>query len=291
MINKSIEEFVIIAEEGSFSRAARKLYKAQPTLSLQIKNLENELGFELFERSSRGVILTEAGRSFYKDMVVIVREIQAAQEKGLKIAQAKNSICIGSVAISGFSIISETIERFRLDCPDTSIRFTLAPADFRRKISMLMLEEADCIFGGFRDIEGVDGIKLKKNTEVTDVIIVPDTDELVTLDRITSKELSGRTLLVPEEGEHSQSSIVWKSLLEENPKITIEPIKLSEVYLAQLKYSNSLMLSLEGLSENYPGLRSIPLHVKCKPVYLGFIYKEDHSEATRLFLDAFEAAC
>ena len=61
---RHIRYFLTLAEEKSFTRAAEKLLIAQPPLSRQIRDLEEELGTELFERSSRGVTLTEAGEKF-----------------------------------------------------------------------------------------------------------------------------------------------------------------------------------------------------------------------------------
>jgi DNA-binding transcriptional LysR family regulator len=55
--------FIAVAEESSLRRAAHRLHVSQPALSSQISDLENELPLKLFTRSSRGVQLTEGGRS------------------------------------------------------------------------------------------------------------------------------------------------------------------------------------------------------------------------------------
>ena len=61
---RQLQFFIAVAEELSFSRAAIKLHVAQPSLSTQIKVLEEEVGARLFERDKRHVFLTQAGKRF-----------------------------------------------------------------------------------------------------------------------------------------------------------------------------------------------------------------------------------
>ena len=63
---RHLRYFVAVAEQQSFTRAAEKLFIAQPPLSRQIQNLEAELGTQLFERGSRPLMTTEAGYFFYQ---------------------------------------------------------------------------------------------------------------------------------------------------------------------------------------------------------------------------------
>lgn len=64
---KDLRCFVVVAEELSFSRAAQRLHMTQPPLSARVKHLEEELGVPLFERSTRNVRLTDAGRLLYEE--------------------------------------------------------------------------------------------------------------------------------------------------------------------------------------------------------------------------------
>lgn len=79
---RHLRYFVAIAEERSFSRAAERVWVAQPALSTQIRQLEAELGLRLFERHSRGVDLTAAGEQFLERTRVALAAVETAAATG-----------------------------------------------------------------------------------------------------------------------------------------------------------------------------------------------------------------
>jgi len=77
---RHLRYFVAVAGEENVSRAALKLHVSQPGLSRQIRDLEDELGLELFERSAKSVSLTEAGRVFWDEAEAILKRVDSAIE-------------------------------------------------------------------------------------------------------------------------------------------------------------------------------------------------------------------
>jgi DNA-binding transcriptional LysR family regulator len=119
---RHLRYFVAVAEELNFSRAARRLRMAQPPLSVAIRQLEGELGTELFWRSSREVVLTEAGRVFLEG----ARRTLAEAESAVAAARRAGAGELGSLRI-GFSWSArfETLpvlgQAFRSHRPDVEL--------------------------------------------------------------------------------------------------------------------------------------------------------------------------
>jgi DNA-binding transcriptional LysR family regulator len=77
---KQFHSFIAVAEELSFTKAAKRLQIAQPPISRHIRDLEEELGVQLFDRNSSRVFLTDAGRSFLNEIRIVLRHVSQAIE-------------------------------------------------------------------------------------------------------------------------------------------------------------------------------------------------------------------
>src|SRR5579864_3082579 len=86
---RHLRYFVVVGEEQHYGRAARRLRVAQPALSRQIQDLEEEVGFKLFERLSRGVKLSAAGRIFLEDARRILLQVDEAAARAARVARGQ----------------------------------------------------------------------------------------------------------------------------------------------------------------------------------------------------------
>jgi DNA-binding transcriptional LysR family regulator len=88
---RHLRYFVAVAEMENVSRAALKLHVSQPALSRQIRDLEDEIGFCLLERTAKSVRLTEAGRAFLDDARALLQNADEAVTKARAVASAEPS--------------------------------------------------------------------------------------------------------------------------------------------------------------------------------------------------------
>ncbi|ALG86510.1 LysR substrate-binding domain-containing protein [Gordonia phthalatica] len=122
---RHLRYFRVVAEELHFRRAAERLQMAQPPLSAQIKQLEHELGFDLFTRTTRQVELTAAGAVYLDRVREILDAVDAAGHQAQRVADgAAGSLSIGCVGSATYSIFPRLIRALRDELPgvDFSVR-------------------------------------------------------------------------------------------------------------------------------------------------------------------------
>lgn len=110
---RHLRYFVAVADEKNFTRAAKRLFIAQPPLSRQIQQLEEELGVVLIEKSSRPLRLTEAGRFFHvhaQDLLAKAAELKTMTQR---VGKLERTLSIGFVASTLYGLLPEIVRRFR----------------------------------------------------------------------------------------------------------------------------------------------------------------------------------
>ena len=146
---RHLRYFIAIGEEQHYGRAARRLRVAQPALSRQIQDLEEELGFELFERLPRGVRLSLAGQLFLEDARRILLEISDAATRAGRVARGlSGTLRIGFTENSCWrGAAPESFRRFRELQPDAELQ--LQPSASAEQIEAIRSGRLDAGFVNF----------------------------------------------------------------------------------------------------------------------------------------------
>ena len=120
---RHLRYFVAVAEELNFGRAAVRLRMAQPPLSRQIRDLEREIGARLFERVSRGVELTPAGRAFLPEARLTLAQAERAQRTAQRAANGETGrLRVGFVEAATHSgILPDVLSFFRAHLPGVGL--------------------------------------------------------------------------------------------------------------------------------------------------------------------------
>jgi DNA-binding transcriptional LysR family regulator len=169
---RHLRYFMAVAENLNFTKAAAKLHLAQPSLTRQIHNLEEEIGVRLLNRSKSQVALTEEGRSFLVDarrvLVLATESVQAVQrlsrgETGqLNIAYSSNF---------NFELLPETLGAFRLAFPHIALNlFDMTPAE---QFRALEARKIDLGFVGLRPPATTRGLQSASIARHKTVVVLP----------------------------------------------------------------------------------------------------------------------
>jgi len=199
--------FCAVVEKKSFSRASEAVFLSQPTVSLQIRALEQELGTRLLDRQGKEVSVTGSGKLLYGYARKI---LQIADEAEQAIARLKGlimgEIIIGASTIPGEYILPGLLAVFKEKYP--GIEINLAIGDTKEIIRKVLDHEVEIGFVGQKEKgEKLEfyGFSIEKL-----VLIAPVSPPLVPHDQITVEELKKVPFIIRESGSGTRSSIERK---------------------------------------------------------------------------------
>jgi DNA-binding transcriptional LysR family regulator len=150
---RQLEHFVAVAEEKSFTRAARRLNYVQSALSVSIQSLERELGLRLFDRNTHRVVLTDGGEA----LLPAARETIASVEQTRDVAAALKGVVRGTLRLGimqsfGFLDIPALLGEFHRRHPDVEIQMRPAPGGSAALLEELRHGTIDIAFASAPDL-------------------------------------------------------------------------------------------------------------------------------------------
>lgn len=140
-----LRQFIAVAEELHFHKAAIRLHMAQPPLSQAINRLEGKLGFSLFNRSKRGVKLTPAGDAFLHAAYSTLKELELGIEHARQVSEGiAGKLTVTAVSITYYESLLNSLRRFREHFPKVQLIIKEMPSSSQAKA--IVAGEADIAF-------------------------------------------------------------------------------------------------------------------------------------------------
>jgi DNA-binding transcriptional LysR family regulator len=192
---RQLRYFLMVADEGNFTRAAERLYMSQPPLSLQIMRLERELGVTLLDRTTRGVRLTPAGEVLYGRGSKLVESLLQIIADVKRVGGAPGGqLRIGYPGTAG-PLVGRFLARLTRQHPD--LRIALHPRTSEEQVNMLKRFELDMALlrtTGPEQLE-IEGIEHYVIAEERLVAVVPAGDPLAVMSAVGLDQLLDRPLI------------------------------------------------------------------------------------------------
>ncbi|HXA32079.1 MAG TPA: LysR family transcriptional regulator, partial [Acidimicrobiales bacterium] len=139
--------FLAVVDEGGFTSAAKAVFVSQPALSLAIKELERELGTELFERLGRRVLLTSAGEALVGPARQVLRDVETGRAAVEAVAGVRSgTLSLASLPTLAAHPMADLVGRFRRRYPDVAVDLS-APEDTADLVELLRTGQCELGIG------------------------------------------------------------------------------------------------------------------------------------------------
>lgn len=280
--------FVAVAETGGFSAAAQRLHTAQPSLSRQIRDLEDHIGTALFERSSRRVELTEAGHAFLDEARLTLAQADRAVERARQVARVHSaSLTLGFV----FGVEAEQLMRVMntLQGELKHLRVGLRTQTSPMLITELLERQIDAAF--IRPSTQAQGLQVRTLRSEKLIAAVPADHVLAKQPAIHLAQLAAEPMIsVPRE----HAPVLYDAIHDyaNRYEVALHPVYHSETLMMALSLITSVggvCLLPEHSALTFPqGVVAIPLVEETPLLELALAWHpENRSSALAAFIQAF----
>lgn len=255
---RQLKYFVKVAETLNFSEASRMLFITQSTLSQQIKQLEQEIGSQLFQRDSHSVCLTEAGSELLPYAIRTLRDSQLCLERMNDLHNLLTGTLNIGVTYSFSPILTETLLDFMKLYPGVKLNIFYKPVS--ELMTMLTEREVDFVLA-FRPRQAVEGIESHILFQNYLAAIVSPDHPLASQQTVTLEELSRYDLALPTRGLQARN--YFDAVIAPrcgNMRVRIELNEVN-ILLKLISCSKLVTVLAEATIHNFKGVKALRLDV------------------------------
>lgn len=290
MYNHQLDTFIKVADAGSFSKAAEELYISPNAVMKQINSLENRIGTSLFERTYKGLTLTLAGQSIYKDAKYIVQYSKDAIIRALE--KEKN---VQHVIKIGTSFTTPVNYLFSLWFEVTKIQPQLKFDLISFENNLENAREIMMNFGNTIDlVAGIYSDNLLKNRKCQALklyktplcCMVPMGHHLCTKKELTLEDLKNETIMLIKRGYMDDFDNLRNDITKTYLSIKIEDFSFFNVKAFNKAVNNNrILIGVPEWCNIHPMMKIIPVNWKYT-IPFGILHSPTPSKEVKIFLDA-----
>lgn len=290
MYNPQLDTFICVAEAGSFSKAAEKLYISPPAVIKQINSLENNLGVQLFARTHRGLEVTAAGESLYQDAKYMIGYSREAIERARAAGNEEDDVIrVGISPMTPPQIFVELWPKIHEIYPN--IKFRLVPfentPENAREILANMGQNIDVIAGIFDEtmleLRKCNGVELSREPFCVAVSLH---HRFAGRKSLEPEDLQGENLLLMRKGWSKTVDDLREELTANYPDINIVDFDFYNVdVFNRCENGNDLLLSIKSWESVHPLVKIIPVNWDCRIPY-GLLYAKEPSAKVERLIEA-----
>lgn len=290
MYNPQLETFIRVADAGSFNKAAEQAFITPTAVIKQINLLEADLGVQLFERTHRGLALTKAGKSLYKDAKYIIQYCKDSVVRARNTMQEDDHIIrIGTSPMTPAQILVELWPQIHKQCPD--IKFQLVPfentPENAREILKNLGQNIDVVAGIFDDtlldVRNCDGFEISRTPLCCAVSIH---HPLAGKDRLKVQDLHGEELMLIRRDWSHYIDRLRDDIWQHHSQIHIVDFDFYNVdVFNRCENTNDVLIAVREWENVHPLLKIIPVEWEHAIPY-GLLHSPTPSKTVSRFLTA-----
>lgn len=290
MYNPQLETFIRVADDGSFNKAAEASYITATAVIKQINLLEADLEVRLFERTHRGLTLTKAGMSLYKDAKYIIGYCRDSVTRAKNAMQEDtNVIRIGTSPMTPAQILVELWPKIHTLCPD--IKFQLVPfentPENAREILANLGRNIDAVAGIFDEtmlnLRQCEGFEIAREPLCCAVSVH---HRLADKNILRVQDLYGENLMMMHRGWSNYIDRLRDDIWENHSRINIIDFDFYDVgVFNRCENSNDMLIAVEPMAGVHPLIKVIPVEWEHEIPY-GLLHSKTPSETVKRFLKA-----